>query len=252
MALDSKQCVQSILPLFLQHNQSLGRLVSYDGGQTLCWKEGLKSPLQRVEVSPDSSPEIFRAHVGLRTQRRGLGTSWANGSFTIPSTRPSVMDHRPRTLAPSSHRYAQSEVVRGTRSYNTFHGAVNRPANQPMSRTRPRPAMAHNDFLLHRTPYQTAETQQVAVGSYRTQRQEGGLSAAGGKETGSLPRLSQVVRTDSQRSDRQRRGSSPPSVASMELDTSVKKTAAGQLSQQTAVSEQQVQQATVRQETTER
>lgn len=203
-------------------------------------------------MSPDSSPEVFRAHVGLRTQRHGLGASWANGSFTIPSTRPCVTDQSPRMVAPSSHRYARSEVVRGTRLYNTYYGAVNRPANQPMSRSRPKPSVAHEDFLLHSTPCQTTETQQAAMGTYRAQRQGRGLSALGRQDTGSLPRLSQPVRRDSQWSDRQRRGSSPPSVASMELDTSTKKTASGQVAQQTMVTEQQVQLATVRQQTNER
>ncbi|XP_041935102.1 plakophilin-2 isoform X3 [Alosa sapidissima] len=236
----------------LNRNPSHGRLVTYDGGNTFSWKVGVKSPMQRVDVTPDASPVLLRAHLGQRAQRHSQDTSWVNGSFTMPAARPSVMEQSPRTLAPPSHRYAHSEVVRGTRLYSTIHGAVNRPANQPLSqpRPRPRPAVPREDFLVHSTPYRSTEAQRVAMGSYGTHRQTGGQlgwqtggpsegqSGVGGQDTGSLAWLNQVtVRRDSHRTDGERRESCPGSVVSMELDTSVKKAVVGQQAQQTAVTE---------------
>lgn len=206
-------------------------MVTYDGGNSFSWKAGLKSPLLRVEVSPDASPEPPRARLGLRTQRHSRSSSWAHGSFTIPTARPSLTEQSPRTLAQSSHRYARSEVVHGTPWYNSLHGAVNRPANQPVSQ--PRPGVLREDVLLHSTPYQTSEAQRVAMGSYGSQRQGGGQSGWGGQNSGSLGWLRQV------RKDREtlKRRSYPPSVVSMEVDAGVRKEAVGLQAQQTAVTE---------------
>ncbi|XP_063072951.1 plakophilin-2 isoform X2 [Engraulis encrasicolus] len=224
-------------------------MVSYDEGNSFVWKTDLKSPLHRVEVTPDSSPELPRARGTLRTQHHQShhqqqqqhhrhhhqrGASWTNGSFTIPASRPSATERgSPRnTLAQSSRRYARSEVVRGTGWYsNGIHaggagGAVNRPVNQPISQARP--AVRHEDILLHTsTPYPTMEAQRGVAATthhsaYGSHRQVAGGQAAmlvGGQQeaAGGLAWLQQVKR-ESGRVGMARQGSYSASVVSMEVD----------------------------------
>lgn len=213
-------------------------MVSYDEGNSFVWKTDLKSPLQRVEVSPDSSPELPRFRQSLRAHPHQRGGSWNNGFFTIPTARPSVTERSPRTLAQSSRRYARSDLVRGTDWYEPTHssGAVNRPLNQPISQ--PRPVVRRDDVLLHSNPYPTYEAQRALQhSSYGSHRQVGGQAGMAGQDgLGGSAWLHQVKRA-SRRSDTLKQGSYPASVISMEVDGSGRKGTARLQVQQASVTE---------------